>query len=105
MPANGETAVIPTPVKFPASVSTELLNEEATRYDLKPPDPKRPRLLQGVLVMKVIYIGTSLVLQGVLKLVKMPQSSKNELKFFRMMVLSFMDLMKQQKSLVLLPIP
>jgi len=52
MPANGETAVIPTPVKFPASVSTELLNEEATRYDLKPPDPKRPRLLQGVLVMK-----------------------------------------------------
>ena len=54
MPANGETAVIPTPVKIPASVSTQLLKEEASRYDLKPPDPKRPRLLQGVLIMKVI---------------------------------------------------
>merc|ERR1712038_1733113 len=52
MPANGETAVIPTPVKIPASVSTQLLKEEASRYDLKPPDPKRPRLLQGVLIMK-----------------------------------------------------
>ena len=87
MPANGETAVIPTPVKFPASVSTELLNEEATRYDLKPPDPKRPRLLQGVLVMKVINIGTSLVLQGIKQACpwywsKMPQSRKNELKLF-----------------------
>ena len=54
MPANGETAVIPTPVKIPASVSSQLLKEEASRYDLKPPDPKRPRLLQGVLIMKVI---------------------------------------------------
>ena len=54
MPANGETAVIPIPVKIPASVSTQLLKEEASRYDLKPPDPKRPRLLQGVLIMKVI---------------------------------------------------
>lgn len=52
MPANGETAVIPTPVKIPASVSSELLKEEASRYDLKPPDPKRARLLQGVLIMK-----------------------------------------------------
>ena len=53
MPANGETAIIPTPVKIPASISTSLLKEEASRYDLKPPDPKRPRLLQGVLIMKV----------------------------------------------------
>ena len=52
MPANGETAVIPTPVKIPASVSTKLLKDEASRYDQKPPDPKRPRLLQGVLIMK-----------------------------------------------------
>lgn len=52
MPANGETAIIPTPVKIPASISTSLLKEEASRYDLKPPDPKRPRLLQGVLIMK-----------------------------------------------------
>ena len=53
MPANGETAIIPTPVKIPASISTALLKEEASRYDLKPPDPKRARLLQGVLIMKV----------------------------------------------------
>jgi len=53
MPANGETAVIPsTNNTVPATVSVSLLKAEAARYALEPPDTKRPRLLHGVLVMK-----------------------------------------------------
>jgi len=53
MPANGETAVIPSYNNtVPATVSVPLLKAEAARYALEPPDTKRPRLLHGVLVMK-----------------------------------------------------
>lgn len=52
MPANGETAVIETPVTIPASVSTSLLREESERYDQKPPDAKRQRVLHGALVIR-----------------------------------------------------
>lgn len=53
MPANGETAVIPSCNNtVPATVSVPLLKAEAARYALEPPDTKRPRLLHGVLVMK-----------------------------------------------------
>jgi len=53
MPANGETAVIPSyNSTVPATVSVPLLKAEAARYALEPPDTKRPRLLHGVLVMK-----------------------------------------------------
>ena len=53
MPANGETAVIPSNNNtVPATVSVSLLKAEAARYALEPPDTKRPRLLHGVLVMK-----------------------------------------------------
>jgi len=53
MPANGETAVIPSCNNtVPATVSVPLLKAEAARYAMEPPDTKRPRLLHGVLVMK-----------------------------------------------------
>jgi len=52
MPANGETARIATPVVLRADVQREVVKEEAERYALHPPDPKRPRLLHGVLVVK-----------------------------------------------------
>ena len=53
MPANGETAVIPSYNNtVPATVSVPLLKAEAARYAMEPPDTKRPRLLHGVLVMK-----------------------------------------------------
>ena len=54
MPANGDTAVIPTPTIINASVSTKLLREEAERFDARLDERsiKRPRLLHGVLVMK-----------------------------------------------------
>ena len=53
MPANGETAVIPSSTNtVPATVSVSLLKAEAARYALEPPDTKRPRLLHGVMVMK-----------------------------------------------------
>ncbi|XP_053946177.1 integrator complex subunit 11 [Anastrepha ludens] len=52
MPANGETCVISTPVKIPVDASVSLLKSEARNYNAQPPDPKRRRLLHGVLVMK-----------------------------------------------------
>lgn len=52
MPANGETCTIATPVKIPVDASLSLLKAEAKRYNSLPPDPKRRRLIHGVLVMK-----------------------------------------------------
>lgn len=52
MPANGETCVLTTPVKIPVDASVSLLKAEARRYCAQPPDPKRRRLIHGVLVMK-----------------------------------------------------
>lgn len=52
MPANGETAKIPTPTVIPAKVSSKLIKEEKQRYALRPPDPKRARLLHGVMMIK-----------------------------------------------------
>lgn len=51
-PANGETAIITTPVKIPIDVSLPLLKKEAKKYSLLPPDPKRRRTIHGVLLMK-----------------------------------------------------
>ncbi|XP_004530988.1 integrator complex subunit 11 [Ceratitis capitata] len=52
MPANGETSVISTPVKIPVDASVSLLKAESRVYNAQPPDPKRRRLIHGVLVMK-----------------------------------------------------
>lgn len=52
MPANGETCVISTPVKIPVDVSLSLLKAESKMYNAQPPDPKRRRLIHGVLVVK-----------------------------------------------------
>lgn len=52
MPANGQTAVVKTPVKVPVAISKSLLEEEAERYDAEPPDRKRMRLLNGILVTR-----------------------------------------------------
>ncbi|KAG8222295.1 hypothetical protein J437_LFUL001837 [Ladona fulva] len=51
-PANGETCVITTMPDIPVDVSLSLLKEEAAIHDRLPPDPKRQRLIHGVLVMK-----------------------------------------------------
>lgn len=51
-PANGETCVITTPVKIPVDASLALLKAEAKRYNAQPPDPKRRRIIHGVLVMR-----------------------------------------------------
>lgn len=51
-PANGETCTISTQVKIPVDVSLNLLKNESKKFNAKPPDPKRRRLLHGVLVMK-----------------------------------------------------
>lgn len=51
-PANGETCVIHTPVKIPVDASLSLLKAEAKKYNAQPPDPKRRRLIHGILVMK-----------------------------------------------------
>ncbi|KAJ6639235.1 Integrator complex subunit 11 [Pseudolycoriella hygida] len=52
MPANGETCVITTPVKIPVDASLSLLKTEAKIYNAQPPDPKRMRLIHGILIMK-----------------------------------------------------
>merc|ERR1719320_1428580 len=52
MPANGQTAVVKTPVNVPVAVSRTLLDEEAERYDTRPPDRGRKRTLNGILVTK-----------------------------------------------------
>lgn len=51
-PANGETCIINTPVKIPIDVSLPLLKAEARKFNSLPSDPKRRRILHGVLVMK-----------------------------------------------------
>lgn len=51
-PANGETQVISTPLKIPIDCSLQLLKNEAKIYNTLPPDPKRRRMLHGILVMK-----------------------------------------------------
>lgn len=51
-PANGETCVISTPLKIPIDCSLQLLKNEAKIYNMLPPDPKRRRLMHGILVMK-----------------------------------------------------
>lgn len=51
-PANGETCCINTPVKIPVDASLSLLKAEAKRYNAQPPDPKRRRIIHGVLVMR-----------------------------------------------------
>jgi len=52
MPANGETCVVNTSMMIPLDVSLKLLKAEAHKHNLLPPDPKRPRVMHGVLVMK-----------------------------------------------------
>lgn len=52
MPANGETCTITTPVKIPIDVSLRLLKAEAVRYNAHPPDPKRRRVIHGILCVK-----------------------------------------------------
>lgn len=49
---SGETNIISTPVKIPIDVSLPLLKAEAKKFNALPPDPKRRRILHGVLVMK-----------------------------------------------------
>ena len=51
-PANGETCVIPTKVGLMVDVTMSLLRTEAKRFHSLPPDPKRRRMLHGVLVVK-----------------------------------------------------
>jgi integrator complex subunit 11 len=51
-PANGETCMITTPVKIPVDCSLDLLKDEAKKYNAHPPDPKKRRLIHGVLVVK-----------------------------------------------------
>lgn len=51
-PANGETCIINTPLRIPIDCSLQLLKNEAKIYNAQPPDPKRRRLLHGILVMK-----------------------------------------------------
>jgi integrator complex subunit 11 len=51
-PANGETCIINTPVKIPVDTSLALLKAEAKVYNALPPDPKRRRIIHGVLVFK-----------------------------------------------------
>ncbi|KAI4467114.1 cleavage and polyadenylation specificity factor family member [Holotrichia oblita] len=51
-PANGETCIINTPVKVPIDVSLSLLKAEARKFNSLPPDPKRRRIIHGVLVMR-----------------------------------------------------
>ncbi|XP_022198150.2 integrator complex subunit 11 [Nilaparvata lugens] len=52
MPANGETFVLETSLHIPIDVSLPLLKAEAKRYNATPPDPKKPRIIHGVLVVK-----------------------------------------------------
>lgn len=51
-PANGETCVITTVSKVAVDTSLALLKAEAKRYSALPPDPKRRRLLHGVLILR-----------------------------------------------------
>ncbi|KAL1123005.1 hypothetical protein AAG570_003329 [Ranatra chinensis] len=52
MPANGETCSIVTPYRISVDVSLPLLKSENVKHNALPPNPKRPRVIHGVLVMK-----------------------------------------------------
>ncbi|KAL5013863.1 hypothetical protein ScPMuIL_008133 [Solemya velum] len=52
MPANGETVCITTSHNIPVDMSLSLLKREAALSGVFPPDPKRPRILHGALVMR-----------------------------------------------------
>ncbi|ESO84307.1 hypothetical protein LOTGIDRAFT_132302, partial [Lottia gigantea] len=52
MPANGETAEIETVHDIPVDISLNLLKRESSLASSKPPDPKKPCVLHGALVMK-----------------------------------------------------
>lgn len=52
MPANGETCIVNTSITIPLDVSLKLLKAESQKHSALPPDPKRPRVFHGVLVMK-----------------------------------------------------
>jgi hypothetical protein len=52
MPANGETCAITTNPDIPLDISLPLIEKEEKEYDQLPPDPKRQRLIHGVLIMK-----------------------------------------------------
>jgi integrator complex subunit 11 len=52
MPANGETCSITTNPDIPLDISLPLIEKEEKEYDQLPPDPKRQRLIHGVLIMK-----------------------------------------------------
>ncbi|KAK2702231.1 hypothetical protein QYM36_019158 [Artemia franciscana] len=52
MPANGETAVIKTALPVRAVIDQGLLMKSKQKYEMNPPDPKRPCLVHGVLVVK-----------------------------------------------------
>lgn len=52
MPANGETCTITTNPDIPLDISLPLLKKEEAEYDQQPPDPKRQRLIHGVMIMK-----------------------------------------------------
>uniref|UniRef100_A0A182W8Z3 Integrator complex subunit 11 n=1 Tax=Anopheles minimus TaxID=112268 RepID=A0A182W8Z3_9DIPT len=51
-PANGETCTINTPIKIPVETSLSILKDEVKKYNAQPPDPKRRRIIHGILVMK-----------------------------------------------------
>ncbi|XP_064611089.1 integrator complex subunit 11-like isoform X1 [Liolophura sinensis] len=51
-PANGETVSIATQHNIPVDISLSLLKREAAAAALVPPDPKKPRILHGALLMK-----------------------------------------------------
>uniref|UniRef100_A0A182V783 Integrator complex subunit 11 n=1 Tax=Anopheles merus TaxID=30066 RepID=A0A182V783_ANOME len=51
-PANGETCTISTPIKIPVETSLSILKDEVKKYNAQPPDPKRRRIIHGILVMK-----------------------------------------------------
>ncbi|XP_075222073.1 integrator complex subunit 11 [Lycorma delicatula] len=52
MPANGQTVAIDTPYHISIDVSLPLLKAESVKYNSQPPDPKKPRVIHGVLVVK-----------------------------------------------------
>ena len=52
MPANGETVKVPTKVSLRVAVDKGLMDGVNSRYNEKYPDPNRPRVMHGVLVMR-----------------------------------------------------
>jgi integrator complex subunit 11 len=51
MPANGETCTITANPDIPVDIQLSIVKKEQAEYDLQPPDPKRQRLIHGVLIM------------------------------------------------------